>query len=279
MDKLALFFIGMITTLGSLQINGQTTVMSFNIRYDTPDDKHNWWENRKGDVAALVDFYHPDFLGIQEGLHHQVQFLLEGTRGYRYIGVGRDDGALKGEYCAIFYDAAKFQLINDRTFWLSPDPDTISVGWDASMERICTYGHFKERVSGRQLHVFNTHFDHIGEEARKQSAQLLMEKIKEYGLTDASIVVMGDLNCEPASEPIAILLSILDDGLALAGREFSGPPGTFNGFDPQLLPQRRIDYILTKNLKVSRYLHIDARRKNNLCVSDHLPVLAEVVMD
>ena len=264
-------------SIGSLSVKGQITrVMSFNIRYDNPADKENWWENRKNEVKGLIEYYHPDFVGIQEGLNHQVEFLNQNTSNYDYIGVGRDDGAKKGEYTAIYYDTTKFDLIQTRTFWLSETPDTVSVGWDASMERICTYGEFINKKTKKSLFIFNSHFDHIGTEARKRSAMLIVDKIQQYGLRKMKVIVMGDFNSEPLSDPIITLKKELDDGLEISQNTFYGPKGTFNGFDNKLMPEKRIDYILTKNINMVSYRHIGDRRNNNLCISDHLPVFIEI---
>ncbi|WMI66002.1 endonuclease/exonuclease/phosphatase family protein [Aestuariibaculum sp. YM273] len=257
-------------------LQAQTTVMSFNIRYDTANDKANWWEHRKTEVAKLIDYYHPDFLGIQEGLHHQVAFIKNNTTNYHYIGVGRDDGKTKGEYSALFYDSNKFQVLQQNTFWLSETPELISVGWDASMERICTYGLFKNRYTGEIIYVFNTHFDHIGPKAQEESAKLILKTIEELGITKEKLVMMGDLNSTPDSAPIQTLKTKLDDGLETAASPFYGPLGTFNNFDPQATLENRIDYIFTKNATVLNYRHIDDRRTNGLCVSDHLPVFVEL---
>jgi len=144
------------------------------------------------------------------------------------------------------------------------------------MERICTYGEFINKKTKEYLVIFNNHFDHIGIEARKMSAKLIVEKIHEYELTKMAVIVMGDFNSEPLSEPIKILKKELDDGLEISEKAFYGPKGTFNGFDNNMVPKRRIDYIFTKNIKVIRYRHIDDRRNNNLCISDHLPVIVEI---
>lgn len=264
----------LLIVLVNFQIQAQSSsIMTFNIRYDNPDDHENAWGNRKEALVDLVHYYHPDFLGIQEGLDHQVNFIQEQLSDYKHIGVGRDDGAKKGEYSALFYDTSRFELLHQETFWLSDTPSKVSVGWDASMERICTYGKFKNKRTDELIYIFNAHFDHIGELARKNSAQLLLTKIKNLGLDKAKIVVMGDLNSLPDSEPIAILKKELDYGFEKTSRKFYGPQGTFNDFDPVKIANNRLDYIFTKNLKVFSYRHIDDKRPNNLCVSDHFPVL------
>ena len=79
------------------------------------------------------------FIGIQEGLIHQVEFLDSKMNDYKYVGVGRDDANRKGEYCAIFFNEKKYKLLKNSTFWLSENPNEVSIGWDAALERICTY--------------------------------------------------------------------------------------------------------------------------------------------
>ena len=262
----------------SVSLVGQSvSAMSYNIRYNTANDGDNWWELRKSEVVKLINYYDPDFLGIQEGLDAQVKYIADHTPQYKYIGVGRDDGEAKGEYTALYYDSKKYNLIAHNTFWLTDTPTQISVGWDASMERICTYGHFTDKLSNESFYVFNAHFDHIGPLARENSAKLIVKTIEELNIQNENIIVMGDFNCLPNSKPITAFNALLDDAAELSSDGIYGPKGTFNHFDPVYNPDRRIDYIFTKNLKVHSYRHIDDRRTNNLWPSDHLPVI--VIME
>ena len=160
-----------------------TNLISFNIRYDNTSDTINNWNKRKASLASLIQHYDADIVGIQEGLHHQVDYLNNTLNGFSYVGVGRDDGQQKGEYSAIFYNSDKFKVLKTNTFWLSETPEKVSVGWDASMERICTYALFENVTSKKQFYVFNTHFDHRGMQARVNSAELIYKKIKEINIS------------------------------------------------------------------------------------------------
>jgi len=254
-------------------INAQKSIMSYNIRYNNPNDNENWWENRKPEVAELIAFYAPDVLGIQEGLHDQVSYLNSALPKYSYVGVGRDDGKEKGEYAAIFFNTENLELVKTETFWLSETPKTVSVGWDASMERIVTYAQFKDKSTEKTIHVFNCHYDHIGKKARKKSSGLVLGLIEQMAISNERIAVIGDLNSLPDSDPIQILKTELQDSFENCKISAYGPIGTFNNFGPNKKLTARIDYILTKNLPVKRYRAIDDRRKNNRYPSDHLPVL------
>jgi endonuclease/exonuclease/phosphatase family metal-dependent hydrolase len=251
--------------------------MSYNLRYDNPNDGVNTWDHRKESVLKLINYYRPEILGIQEGLHHQVAYLDEKLSNYEYIGVGRDDGKQKGEYAAIFFDKTKFAVLKSATFWLSDKSDTISVGWDASMERICSYGLFKHLSSQKKIWVLNTHFDHIGALARKKSSELIISKMAGLNHEALPTILMGDLNALPDSKPIALLKTFLDDGMDISTKPMYGPPGTFNGFNPTTKIDRRIDYIFTSKFNILSYGHIDKKRTDNNYISDHLPVIAEIV--
>ena len=124
----------------SLLNGGDIKVISYNIRYDNPNDGINVWENRKHTISTFLNNQKPGLIGFQEVTHSQLLFLTNELSSYEFIGVGRDDGKTKGEYSPIFYNKNNFRLISQNTFWLSQTPEKVSVGWDASMERICTYG-------------------------------------------------------------------------------------------------------------------------------------------
>lgn len=250
-------------------------LLSLNIRYDNPADMENAWEHRKNKMIDLFVHYEPALIGIQEGLLHQVEFINESLPGYKYIGVGREDGMLRGEFCALYYDTTWLMLIRDSTFWLSETPEKVSRGWDAALERICTYGLFEFRGSKKRIWVLNTHFDHRGANAREKSAELLIGHIRRINPEGIPMVLMGDLNATPEEKPIQVLRSELQDAKEISGKPFYGPPGTFVGFSDTIM-DRRIDYFFVHNLKVLEYSHLDDRRDNNLHISDHLPVLITI---
>lgn len=245
--------------------------MSYNIRYDNPADGTNNWHERKQDVVCLLDYYQPGVFGLQEGLVHQLEFIAEELEDYTYIGVGRNDGKAKGEFAAIFYDTARYEWIDGGTFWLSETPDMVSVGWDASMERICTFAKFRDKKGKNVFWVFNAHYDHVGEQSRIMASKLIKSKIANLNVQNDPVIVMGDFNCLPDSQPIAEL----KNGLTDAGQNIYGPNGTFNAFDPNHKLDQRIDYIFVSGFRVLRYAHVDDRRPGGLWVSDHLPVLLE----
>lgn len=265
-------------TFLSVSMEGQTyKIMTYNIRYDNPKDGENQWSKRKEFLSSQIAFNKPDVFGIQEGLHHQVIYLDSIFVDYKYVGIGRDDGKKKGEYSAVFYNSKKLKVVKHLTFWLSETPNEISVGWDASMERICTYALFENIKTKQQFWVFNTHFDHIGDEARLQSAKLIVNKIKELNQNNLPIILMGDFNLTPSSEPIKYLSTVFNDSKENSLLKPFGSTGTFNGFIFHEPVNDRIDYIFTSknNIEVRKFA-ILSDSKDCKYPSDHLPVFVEL---
>ena len=277
MKKLILFCLIIIGNAISAQTN--IKLMTYNIRYDNANDGENRWDLRKDWLANQVRFVGPEVMGIQEGLAHQVDFLDQNLKDYKYVGIGRDDGKTKGEYSAIFYDFTKLNLIDQNTFWLSETPDKISVGWDASMERICTYALFEDKSTKAQFWIFNAHFDHIGEIARAKSIDLILQKIKGINSQSLPVFFMGDLNLEPETASIKYLSTQMKDSFHSSINPPFGPIGTFNGFKHDRPVTRRIDYIFTgaTGIEVNKYgVLTDA--KDLKYPSDHLPVVIEAII-
>lgn len=255
-------------------------LMTWNIRYDNPGDGENNWHKRKAGLIDLIRFNDPGIFGIQEGLHHQVAYIDSSLGHYAYYGIGRNDGKEKGEYSAVFYDSTVFRLLEQATFWLSETPEKVSVGWDAALERICTCTRFENKASGRQLWVFNTHFDHIGVRARRESARLILDRMDRMNKAGKPAVLMGDLNLEPETEAVQSILKRMNDTKDAATRVSFGPDATFNGFRFDQVPTRRIDYIFTgkSGISVLKYGVLTDSRDGRY-YSDHFPVLAEIRLE
>lgn len=254
----------------------QMEVMTYNIKYATENDGKNSWSERKEHITNQLKFYEPEILGVQEALYEQLQHFTSQLDNYEYIGVGRNEGGNEGEFSAIFYDREQFEVQEEGTFWLSETPEKPSKGWDAAYPRICTYGLFEKKDSGREFYVFNTHFDHMGEQAREESAKLIIEKIEEINKKALPVILMGDFNLEPETASIQFLSEKLNDSKKVAAKVAFGPEGTFNGYRFEEPVTRRIDYIFTdENFSVFKYAVL-SDSKDLKYPSDHLPVLVEL---
>lgn len=253
-------------------------VMTYNIRYENPNDGDNSWANRRSLIVDQINSNQPDVIGTQEGLSSQIAFLSKSLTNYNYVGVGREDGKEKGEYAAIFYRKDKYKAVVDSTFWLSETPRVHSVGWDAVLERICTYALLEDIKTGKRIWVFNTHLDHKGEVARRESAKLILSEIERLNKKLYPVVLTGDFNAVETDEPITIIGSRLFDTFKIQkGKKRGSACATFNGFNMLETATERIDFIFVnqKDAKVKSHetlkLIVDNRYP-----SDHFPVMAVV---
>jgi endonuclease/exonuclease/phosphatase family metal-dependent hydrolase len=283
-----LLLLALLPWNGSSQENA-LRVMSFNIRYPNPDDGLHYWENRRQQVISLIQFHNVDVIGLQEAYQQQLGELAEGLGNYSWFGVCRTDGKMNpdpdNEFSAILYRRDRLEHLDGNTFWLSPTPDEVgTIGWDAALPRIVTWVKFRDKLTGEIFFHFNTHFDHIGAEARMESARLLL--LKAHGIAGSfPTILTGDLNCTPEDIPYQILTDYgspfrFFDALHASAIPHHGPQATYaHDFQVTGLGERRIDYILTKN-KWSVLRHaILSDNWNGHFASDHLPVIAHLIID
>ena len=269
--SLTLFFLSFFSIISFSNNKINLEVLSYNIRYDNSQDGKNQWSLRKETLINYFSKSSPDIIGMQEVLHNQLIDISTSLEEYNYIGVGREDGKIKGEYSPIFYRKSKFKVIKSSTFWLSETPEEISIGWDAALERICTYAKFQERNSKKQFWIFNTHFDHLGIIARAKSVKLILDRISKLNIKGQPVIITGDFNLTPDTIPIQTLHSVFQD--VLSNIKLKDPKyGTFNGFDTSKNAIRRIDYIFQKGFNVIESKHLWIKTIKNLWASDHHPV-------
>ena len=266
-----------ILILGSLSYSQNLKLMSYNIRLDVASDGQNAWPVRKDFFASQIQFYEPDIMGVQEAMPNQVLDLEQMLPHYNQVGIGRE-GKGKGESSNIFYKKEKLKIITTNTFWLSETPDAISKGWDAACHRVCTFALFQDITSKRKFWIFNTHLDHIGEQARANGIKLILSKIEQYNTDQYPVVFMGDFNLEPNDKSIVALKMQMNDASDISLQKPFGPNGTFNNFEFDKPVSKRIDYIFISKeakLEVKKYAVL-SDSKDLRYPSDHFPVYVEI---
>ena len=258
-------FLTLLVAFFALSASAQElNVGSFNIRNDKvrqPGEErkrdyktYDGWDDRKAQLFDMINLEAFDIFGTQEVRKHQLDDMLAAMPDYDYIGVGRDFGDDRGEFCPIFYRKDVFEKLDGGTFWLSETPEKPSKGWDAKHNRICTWGHFRHKASGKKVCFMNIHFDHRGVQARIESAKLMLDYVKK-NCKGMSVIISGDYNVTQTSDSYKVLANskILKDAHDAATVRFE-PTGTFNGFNPKRYSTHRIDHIfVSKKLKVSRW--------------------------
>ncbi|HOC18142.1 MAG TPA: endonuclease/exonuclease/phosphatase family protein [Vicinamibacterales bacterium] len=252
-------------------------VMTYNLRYasDTPP---NSWPERRPLVKKTVLQAAPDVIGTQEGVYRQLQDLAADLSAYHWIGLGREGGS-RGEFMAVFYRHARFVPVAFDHFWLSDTPEVIgSVTWGHTVRRMLTWVRLRDKTTGRELLVWNTHLDHQVEDARRKGAALIRERLAR---TDPGVplVLTGDFNC-PAAGCVAYETLTREAGLTdawlLAERRENEGIDTFNGFKAPGKGGVRIDWILLRGpAAVSRAATLTDSGGGRF-PSDHFPVVADV---
>jgi endonuclease/exonuclease/phosphatase family metal-dependent hydrolase len=258
--------------------------MSYNIRYDNPEESTHPWRKRRDQVASVIRFHEPDVVGLQEALHDQLEDLRERLPEYEWLSAGREEPECAGEYAAIGFRRDRFNLEAEGTMWLSETPEeTASVGWDAQLPRLVRHVRLREETSDVEFYVFNTHFDHYGETARIESASLLLERVDDLAANEP-VVVTGDFNCLAGSPPYELLTSrekrsagrTLRDTHQVGRRGHHGPTTTVTDFR-NLVPERKIDHVFvsTDVESVGHGVCSDCFG-DGAYPSDHLPVLVDL---
>lgn len=250
-------------------------VATYNLRLNTPSDGANAWPQRREAVKALIRYHGFDLFGTQEGLPDQIDDLAAMDE-FDHVGVGRDDGRDAGEHSSIFYRRARFGLLAHGDFWLSETPDRPSKGWDAHCcNRLASWVRLRDKVSGKAMLVVSVHFDHEGEVARRESAQLLLRWLAGQKQGDA-IIALGDFNSTPDTVQVQAMRAVLRDARSASQAPAYGPMASFNDFKFGLAPDKLIDYIFVgARIRVLKYAVLtdsDGQRYP----SDHFPVLARI---
>ena len=267
--------------LGAGERDGTLRVMSLNVRLGVADDGENSWEHRKALLVRTVQDFDPDLLGTQETWPFQAEYLLEQLPGREYVGWPRQPGNDEdGEECGILFRSARFEKLDEGQLWLSETPDVAgSKSWDSSLPRVVTWVKLRDQTRpDGVLWFFNTHFDHRGAEARRQSARLLRKRLEEIA-SPAAWIVTGDFNCPEDSPPYRELVGEAKGGLTVVDSYRAVHPtrtdgeGTFSAFNGNR-SGGRIDWVLHSPRFHTVSAAIDRTEENGRFPSDHYPVTA-----
>lgn len=252
------------------------SVMTMNLRINNPKDNENTWPYRLHRVVEIFETHCPLIVGTQEGFYLMIKDLQKRLPDYRWIGNSRGPN-LQDEHCAIFYKATEVEPIHHGQFWLSETPEqAASMSWDSAFPRICTWGIFRFRSEPhRQIVIYNTHLDHIGQLAREKGVQLILDKMNDHIQQGWPVILMGDLNAKPANQAIRFFdQTSMKNTYSLLNYT---PGATFHNFSGKQEGQP-IDYIfVSPNVKVddTEVIHdlIDGGYP-----SDHFPVSAQLTV-
>ena len=278
MKKILFLLLAIVTMASCSEEKANVRWATFNMRLDTPADSLNNWKYRKERVAQYIQNMKLDVVGTQEVLQNQFNDLKSLLPDFEGVGVARDDGKETGEYSAVFYRKTVFDALDSGTFWLAENPDSVGMmGWDAVCVRVATWAKLQHKATGKIVMAVNTHFDHVGKVARRESALLIIRKIKEI-VGDQPAVLTGDFNVTDQSEAYNTIVSnefVLLDAHKVAEKT-GGASYTFHGFDKVDMEKRsKIDFVfVTSQIKV---LHSEVTPEvKEALLSDHNPQWTEL---
>jgi len=257
------------------------TVMTFNIRYGTAKDGENEWTARRDMLFDVVRSANADLVGLQEALDFQIDEIIAAVPVYAVVGVGRDDGAEKGEYSAILFRKDRFHVAEAGTFWFSDTPSVVaSKSWGNNITRICSWARFIDR-DGRGFYHYNLHLDHQSQPSRERSTVLLRGRIDTRTIPDP-VIVTGDFNVGEANPALATLTLAGGNGTPPLADTFrvlhrdAKDAGTFSAFKFGNHGTDKIDYVLVAPGTEVMSAEILRTSRNNRYPSDHFPVTARV---
>lgn len=267
----------LVAAIGCNNTTGQFErydVMSFNIRMSDgsqQSDGENHWHYRKEAVVDMLLEEHPTVIGMQEVCWEQMEYLREHLTGYEGIGVGRDDGKQAGEVMAIFYDKERLEIVDSGTFWLSETPDMASRGWDAACHRTATWAVLRNRLSGEEWAMINTHLDHKGPVARAEGMRLIARRVEEFKERGYKVVITADFNATTDEDIFTPLYAVADD---VREKAFDSDRSTttYNGWGKS---HSQIDHIFCHGFEMERFAVLTGNYGVPY-ISDHYPVVAEL---
>ena len=247
-------------------------IMSFNIRYG--DLGVLTAEDRYDDVESIIKKGAPDSIGLQEATPEWMAYLKTALDGYSYVGVGRDDGDNQGEYAAIFYLDSKYKAVDSGTFWLSDTPDVPSKGWGADCYRICTWVILENKATGERYVHMNAHFDFANDDVRYNSADMIVEKAKEFG--DIPVVYTADMNFSDTSE---YFTHMNKSGYFINTKDVAEDTMdylTYHDRNPKHHDSSKIDFILINDKFDAEVYRVVTEGVDGRYVSDHFPLYSDI---
>lgn len=253
-------------------------LMSFNIRYENPDDPGSRaWAKRIAGAVRMIREEEADVIGLQEALHGQAADLRASLPDYGFFGIGRDDGGKQGEYAAVMYRADRFVPDPDDagTFWLSDTPQAPgSRTWGNEIPRVATWLRLDDRATGRGFYVFNTHWDHRNQPSREKAAELLVRRIEGRKHPEQPVVLLGDFNVVRANPALEMLVRAgLEDVWSVANPAERNIT-TLHFWEGSRAGGRKVDHILVSG--GAEVVEAGIRDHDDPMVSDHFPVTGRV---
>ncbi|MCB9062101.1 MAG: endonuclease/exonuclease/phosphatase family protein [Halobacteriovoraceae bacterium] len=251
-----------------------TRIMTANIRFDSPQDKHQPWGARKDVLAKIIKKSNPDILGTQEGRRPQLLELENLISPQLSLIESHRDWIEQRMYPCLFYDKKKYHLIQSGDIWLSEKPYVPgSISFGSAFPRLCTWARLNDISDEKTLTVINTHLDHILTPIRSKQIEVLLREISNIIESNDLIILLGDFNEAPGGKVYNLVMN--------AGYKFVDPwkilnkeeETSYHKFKGKFEQGARIDWIFTSDEVQFESIDMIKTSENDIYPSDHFPIL------
>ena len=200
-----------------------SSVTTANLKISTLNITHGLkhdWPKRKDGLTNLLKTLDADIYGLQEVIedNDQLKSIQDALTDYDYVGKPRSTGIVglslkhrlvlfgfpvkktwraQDEYCPIFYNKNKFELLETKTVGINGDGSAL-------LPRIYTMARLKDKNTGKIFDVYNTHIDNDYEKNRLMQLKLITDDMQNYS-KDTPAILLGDFNTEINSTIEAVL--------------------------------------------------------------------------
>lgn len=206
--------------------------MTFNIRFDNPEDGDRGWAYRKEMVASVIERYHPHIVGLQEATWRQIFDLRRLLPRYGFCLQNRvwDETC---QYPTLLYRLDEVECLENGEFWLSTTPRVHrSKDWGSAFPRMLSYGQFQVKGVPQLITAGVSHLDNKSDRARSRQASMIADWYKSQ---KHPCIIMGDFNEQPDGNVHSILcssslvdtwkaLGFAEDERAMTHHDFQGNP-------------------------------------------------------
>lgn len=250
---------------------------TYNIQY-----KNSRWETErlpalKAQMIPLFDF---DLLGVQEPTLEQIEDMMEFMGGeYDWVGTcitGRNTDRTS-HFNMIFYRKNRLEVLDWDTVWFSEKPAT--AGFGAYSPRLCVWVRFRDKQTDKEFYLFNSHFDHIGPEAKLMSAYILVDTVREIAKGMPAFMT-GDFNSDESSQPYQTIIEsgFIDDSLLAVSEPVNAEYFSMANYKVSNLRKtnKHIDHVFytPSSVRIMNW-HMYIDDFNGKFGSDHLPIIIE----
>lgn len=270
---------------GRKQVWAKETIRAatYNIQWLGYVKKPTWDERLKALKRSFEDNDF-DIVGVQEAdsmMSNSLAQVLDGR--YGWVGtVEANDETSSGfvPLNPIFYKKDRFEVLEQDTFWFGHARGKI--GYDSWGMRLCNYAKFRDKTNGMEFYLFNSHFDHRGQEAKEYSSVVLLDKVMT--LADGlPVILTGDFNMDEKTPGYA---KLIDSGIVEDSMLALPAPKRINAQYFSMANYKPKEKISKSGLHIDHVFYTPANSKvlswklildsyDGVYGSDHLPIMID----